>query len=60
MRDKAYLLWGLLVMALSYSIPYWLLRDCRSLNLYLFWLVLTLVHFAVTLAYLRGDPLWKS
>lgn len=59
MRDKAYLAWSLLVLALSYLIPYSLLRNCRSLNLYLFWLLLTLVHFAVTLAYLRGSP-WRS
>ncbi len=60
MRDKAYLVWSLLVLTLSYTVPYLALRECRDLSLYAFWLVLTLVHFTVTLIYLRGDASWRS
>ncbi len=60
MRDKAYLAWSLLVLTLSYMVPYLVLRECRDLSLYAFWLALTLVHFAVTLIYLRGDVSWRS
>ncbi len=60
MRDKAYLMWSMLVLALSYTVSYLVLRECRDLSLYAFWLVLTLVHFAVTLIYLRGNVTWKS
>ncbi len=60
MRDGLYLAWSLLVLALSYIVPFTLLRECRSLILYAFWLGLTLVHFAVTLLYLRGAEGWRS
>ncbi len=60
MRDRAYLLWSLLVLVLSYTVPYTVLRECRDLSLYVFWLVLTLVHFTVTLVYLRGEASWRS
>ncbi len=53
-KDQTYLIWGFLVLALSYSVPYFLLKDCRSLILYAFWLVLTIIHFTISLAYLRG------
>ncbi len=60
MKDKAYLVWSLLVLALSYTVPYLILRECRDLSLYAFWLVLTLIHFAVTLIYLKGGVPWRS
>ncbi len=59
-RDRIYLAWGLIVLMLSYAVPYSVLRECRTLLLYFFWLGLTLVHFAVSLAYLRRWRTWRS
>ncbi len=56
-KDQAYLIWSFLVLALSYSVPYFLLEDCKSLILYAFWLVLTVTHFVVSLVYLKGREL---
>ncbi len=53
-RDQAYLIWSIIILALSYYVPYFLLKDCRTLALYAFWLTLTVVHFAASLSYLRG------
>lgn len=49
---KAYLAWSAAVLALAYLVPYLLLRG--ALNLYLFWGLLTLAHYLVTSAYVRG------
>jgi hypothetical protein len=50
---KAYLTWSAIVLSLAYLVPY--LSIVRgALNLYLFWGILTLIHYLVTVAYVRG------
>ncbi len=49
---KAYLAWSAAVLALAYVVPYAFLRG--ALNLYLFWALLTLAHYVVTAAYVKG------
>ena len=58
--DRVYLIWGVIVIALSYSVPYFLLRECRTPLLYLFWLALTVLHFAASLIYLRRWRGWRG
>ncbi len=58
--DRLYILWGLIVLALSYTIPYLVLRDCKSLLLYLFWLILTVAHLIVSLTYIGRWREWTD
>ncbi len=47
-----YALWTILVILLAYIVPYTLLHSVRDFSLYLFWTILALIHFTVTLAYI--------
>ncbi len=50
---KTYLAWSAIVLASAYLVPYLsLVRG--ALQLYLFWGLLTLIHYLVTTAYVRG------
>ncbi len=48
----AYVLWTIIVLLLAYIVPYTILHSVRDFTLYLFWTILALIHFAVTLAYI--------
>ncbi len=50
---KTYLAWSAAVLASAYLVPYLsLVRG--ALQLYIFWGLLTLAHYLVTVAYVRG------
>ncbi len=46
---------GLLILLLSYLVPFTLLKDSRDLTLYTFWLFLVIASFITSLIYLRGE-----
>ncbi len=54
MRSRTFLVWFLAVMVVNYLVPYLILKEITNLGLYLFWVILTLIHFVVSLNYLKG------
>ncbi|RLG76213.1 MAG: hypothetical protein DRO23_01660 [Thermoprotei archaeon] len=49
----AYIAWSLLVIALIYIIPYVLLKNAMDLSLYVFWLLASMIHMLITIAYVK-------
>ena len=47
-----YALWSIIVIVLAYIVPYTLLHSVRDFTLYLFWTLLAIIHFTVTIAYI--------
>ncbi len=47
-----YTLWTIIIILLAYLVPYTVLRSVRDFTLYLFWSILTILHFTVTVAYI--------
>jgi len=51
--DIAYIAWSLLIIALIYIIPYVLLKNAMDLSLYVFWLLTSMIHTLITIAYVK-------
>lgn len=51
--EIAYIVWSLLVIALVYVIPYALLKNAMDLSLYVFWLLTSIIHMLITIAYVK-------
>jgi len=52
-RERSYLLGGVLVILASYLVPYLLLRDTRGLELFAYWSLLVAAWIILTAVYLR-------
>ncbi len=46
-----YALWSIMVIILAYIVPYTLLHSVHDF-IYLFWTILAVIHFTVTIAYI--------
>lgn len=53
MGTQLYVLWSIIVIVLAYIIPYTMLHSVADWSLYLFWLLLAVVHYIVTLTYVE-------
>jgi len=52
-RERSYLLGGVLAILASYLVPYLLLRDVRGLELFTYWSLLVAAWIILTAVYLR-------
>jgi len=52
-RERSYLLGGVLAILASYLVPYMLLRDARGLELFAYWSLLVVAWIILTAVYLR-------
>ncbi len=46
---KWYVLWLIIVVLLAYIVPYTMLKTVSNWSLYLFWLILAIANYIVTL-----------
>jgi len=53
MGALVYVLWSIIAIVLAYIIPYTMLHNVTDWSLYLFWLLLAIVHYIVTLAHVE-------
>ncbi len=47
---KWYILWLIIIVLIAYLVPYTVLKTVGDWSLYLFWLVIAVVNYIVTLA----------
>lgn len=47
-----YALWSIIVIILAYFTPYTLLQSVHDFTLYMFWALLAVIHFTVTIIYM--------
>ncbi len=54
-KELLFSILGLIVILMSYLVPFTLLSNTRDLTLYGFWLSLIILSFLMSLVYLEGD-----
>lgn len=53
MGTLIYVLWSIIAIVLAYIIPYTMLHNVTNWGLYLFWLLLAIIHYIITLAHVE-------